>query len=104
MTRHSSGNSKGQRLSALLVVVAGVCISWALVAEFILRIERRFWIWVPVYLVLLVLYWVPAWGAIASRAQAIEGRGVRWMSEGGCLFIAFLVFLLLCALLAIVFM
>lgn len=99
-----SGNSNSRRLSALLVIVAVVCISWAVTAEFLLGIERRYWIWLPVYLVLLVLYWVPAWGAIASRAQDIEGKGVRWLSETGCLVIALLVFLLLCALLAILFM
>lgn len=99
-----SDQSKWRRLSALLIVVIGVCISWAVIAEFMLGIERRFWIWVPVYVVLIVLYWVPAWGAIASRAQGIEGKGVRWLSESGCLFIALLVFIILCALLAILFM
>ena len=93
-----------RRLSAILVVVAGACISWAVIAEYILGIERRYWIWVPVYVVLIVLYWVPAWGAIASRAQDIEGKGVRWLSEGGCLVLALVVFLVLCALLAILFM
>ena len=96
--------SKWRRLSALLVVVAGVCISWAVTAEYLIGMERRYWVWLPVYLVLIVLYWVPAWGAIASRAEDIEGKGVRWLSETGCLVVAMFVFLVLCALLAILFM
>ena len=100
----SSDHTKWRRLSALLIVVAGVCISWAILAEFMLGIERRVWIWVPVYVVLVVLYWIPAWGAIASRAQNIKGQGKRWLSETGCLVVAMLVFLVLCALLAILFM
>jgi hypothetical protein len=104
MNQPASDKSKWRRLSALLIVVAGACISWALIAEYLLGIERRYWIWLPVYLVLVVLYWVPAWGAIASRAQAIEGKGVRWLSETGCLVVALFVFLVLCALLAILFM
>jgi hypothetical protein len=104
MTQLPPDKSRRRRLSALLIVVAGVCVSWAIIAEFILGLPRRYWIWVPVYVVLVVLYWVPAWGAIASRAQDIEGRGSRWLSEGGCLAIALVVFLLLCALLAILFM
>lgn len=104
MNQPTSDKSKWRRLSALLIVVAGACISWALIAEYLLGIERRYWIWLPVYLVLVVLYWVPAWGAIASRAQVIEGKGVRWLSETGCLVVALFVFLVLCALLAILFM
>lgn len=102
--RKPADSEKWRRVSALLVIVAVVSISWAVTAEFLLGIERRYWIWLPVYLVLVVLYWVPAWGAIASRAQGIEGKGVRWLSETGCLVVALLVFLVLCALLAILFM
>jgi hypothetical protein len=104
MTQQPLDKTKWRRLSALLIVVAGVCLSWAVIAEYLFEFERRYWIWLPVYLVLIVLYWVPAWGAIASRGQDIEGKGVRWLSETGCLAIALLVFLLLCALLAILFM
>lgn len=98
-----SDPARWRRLSALLIVVVGVCVSWAVVAEFLLGIERRYWIWVPVYLVLVALYWVPAWGAIASRSESVADHGARWLKETGCLLIALVVFLVLCALLAILF-
>lgn len=100
----SPDHTRWRQLSALLIIVAGVCISWAVIAEYLLGIERHVWIWVPVYLVLVVLYWIPAWGVIASRAEDIEGQGKRWLSETGCLVMALVVFLVVCALLAILFM
>ena len=58
----------------------------------------------PVCLVLLVLYWLPAWGAIASQAEDIEDPRARLARTGGCLFVALVVFLVICALLVILFM
>lgn len=93
-----------RRLSALFIIVMIVSISWAIMAEYLLRIERKDWIWVPVYLALLALYWVPAWGAIASQAEGIADRKVKLAKTGGCLLAALVVFLVICALLAILFM
>lgn len=96
--------SRRRRALGLVIVAIVVAASWAILAEGILGIDRKYSFWVPVYLLLLVLYWVPAWAAIATRLEDIPEKRSRLAKGGGCLFFAFVVFLLICALLAIVFM
>jgi membrane protease YdiL (CAAX protease family) len=96
--------SRRRRALGLIIVVVGVAASWGILSEGILGIDRKYAFWVPVYLLLLVLYWVPAWAAIATRMEDVPENRSRLAKGGGCLFVAFVVFLLICALLAIVFM
>ena len=96
--------TKWKRLASFIVVFLIATICWAIVAESILQIERKYWIWPPIYLLLVVVYWVPAWGAVASQLKELPNRRSRIYRGTGCLFMAMVVFLVLCALLAIVFM
>lgn len=91
------------RLAGLLVVMFGVALSWAILAEYVLDIDRYYWLRFPFYFLFVVLYWIPAWGAIASHLEGLPGNRQRWIRGGGCLFVALAVFLLICLLLAIVF-
>jgi hypothetical protein len=91
------------RLVGLLVVIIGVAVSWVILAEFILHIERDYWLRFPLYFLAIILYWIPAWGAIASRMEDVQNPRERWVQGAGCLFVALVVFLLICLLLAILF-
>lgn len=89
-----------RRLGLLAVALIAV-LSWALIAEYMLDIAVRYWAWLPVYLLLIVFYWLLVFGAIADHLQDIPERGERWLKGAGAVFVALLVFLLLSALLAI---
>ena len=91
------------RLVGLVVVVFGVAVSWVILAEYVLDIDRYYWLRFPFYFLFVVLYWIPAWGAIASHIEELPGNRQRWIRGGGCLFVALAVFLLICLLLAILF-
>lgn len=90
-----------RRRLGFVVVAVGAAISWALIAEYLLQIERRYLAWLPVYFVLIVFYWLLVFGAIADHLQDIPARGERWLKGVGAVFVALLVFLLLSVLLAI---
>ena len=92
---------KFQRRFGLFVVAGGAALSWALIAEYLLDIERQYWAWFPVYLVLIVFYWLLVFGAIADHVQDLRTRRERWLKGGVALIVALLVFVLLSALLAI---
>jgi len=92
------------RLAGFLVVVFGVTISWVILAEYILNIERDYWLRFPLYFLLIIVYWIPAWGAIGSRMEDVADTRTRWLQGAGCLFVALVVFLLICLLLAILFL
>jgi hypothetical protein len=107
VTGESSGNPKKRwayRLVGLVVVVFGVAVSWVVLAEYVLDIDRYYWLRFPFYFLFVVVYWIPAWGAIASQLEDISGTRERWIRGGGCLFVALAVFLLICLLLAILFL
>lgn len=93
--------ARWQRWLGLVMVLIGVALSWAIVAEFMLGIQRRYWIWVPLGLAGVVLYWIPAWGAIGAHLEEVEDRRARWLRGAGCMALALVVFLLVSALLAI---
>lgn len=88
----------------LLAVILGVTVSWVILAEYILHIERKYWLPFPLYFLAIVLFWVPAWGAIASRMEDVQNSRERWIQGAGCLFVALVVFLVICLLLAILFL
>jgi len=96
--------SRVYRLAGFLAVIIGVAASWAVLAEFILGIERDYWLRFPLYFLLIVIYWIPAWGAIGSRLEDVPGTKERWVQGAGCLLAALAVFLLICLLLAILFL
>lgn len=106
MSRNRPGDRntlKKRRLTALLVVLAAVVVSWPVIAGRLLGIEREIWLWIPFYLLFIVLYWFLAWGAIAGRLEDLPDRRNRWLKGSGCLALALVVFILMCALLAVVF-
>ena len=106
MTEQSPNSPKKTRvyrLVGLLVIIFAVAVSWVVLAEYILHIEREYWLRFPLYFLAIVFYWIPAWGAIASRMEDVPGTKERWVQGAGCLFIALGVFLLVCLLLAILF-
>lgn len=91
---------KRRRLTALFVVLAAVAVSWPVIAVYLLGLPRVYWLWVPFYFVFITLYWVLAWGSIAGHLEELpEGRD-RWIKGSGCLVLALIVFILLCALIA----
>lgn len=94
---------KAYRLAGLLVVVVGVAVSWVILAEFLLDIEREYWLRFPLYFLAIILYWVPAWGAIASQIEKLPSTRERLLRGGGCLLVALAVFLLVSLLLTILF-
>jgi hypothetical protein len=100
----SSKRGRVYRLAGFLVVVFGVAVSWVILAEFILHIERDYWLRFPLYFLLIIIYWIPAWGAIGSRMEDVADTRARWLQGAGCLFVALVVFLLICLLLAILFL
>ena len=107
MTEQRPGKSRQRRvfrLVGLLVVIFGVVASWAILAEYILNLERDYWLRFPLYFLLIIAYWIPAWGAIASRMEDVPNTRERWVQGAGCLFVALVVFLLICLLLAILFL
>ena len=97
----SSKRGRVYRLAGFLVVVFGVAVSWVILAEFILHIERDYWLRFPLYFLVIIIYGIPAWGAIGSRMEDVADTRARWLQGAGCLFVALLVFLLICLLLAI---
>jgi len=99
-----SRRSRVYRLAGFLVVVFGVTVSWVILAEYILHIERDYWLRFPLYFLLIIVYWIPAWGAIGSRMEDVADTRTRWLQGAGCLFVALVVFLLICLLLAILFL
>jgi len=99
----ASGREKWRRFYGLLAIVLAVSVSWAIVAEYLLEIEPRYWLRVPLGLLLVVGYWVPAWGAIGSYLDDQADPQRRSLRAVGCLGVALLVFLLVCALLAVLF-
>ena len=92
------------RLAGLLVVIFGVAVSWIILAEFVLDIEREYWLRFPFYFLFVVFYWIPAWGAIGSHIEDLPTARQRLVRGAGCLFVALAVFLLVCLLLAILFL
>lgn len=107
MKKNPPGNPKGRRayrLAGLLAVIFGVAVSWVILAEYVLDIEREYWLRFPFYFLFVVLYWIPAWGAIASRIEDLPSARERMLTGGGCLFVALVVFLVVCLLLAILFL
>jgi hypothetical protein len=92
------------RLVGLLIVIFGVALSWVILAEYVLNIDRYYWLRFPFYFLFVVIYWIPAWGAIASQIEDLPGTRERLIRGGGCLFVALAVFLLICLLLAILFL
>lgn len=101
---NKSRKSKVYRLTGLLVVILGVAVSWVILAEYILHIERDYWLRFPLYFLFVVFYWIPAWGAIGSHIEEVAGTRERWVQGMGCLFVALVVFLVICLLLAILFL
>jgi len=91
-------------LVGLLIVIFGVALSWVILAEYVLNIDRYYWLRFPFYFLFVVIYWIPAWGAIASQIEDLPGTRERLIRGGGCLFVALAVFLLICLLLAILFL
>ena len=81
-----------------------MAVSWVILAEFILHLERDYWLRFPLYFLLIIIYWIPAWGAIGSRMEDVADTRARWLQGAGCLFVALVVFLLICLLLAILFL
>ncbi|MCW8872984.1 MAG: hypothetical protein OQK01_10250 [Xanthomonadales bacterium] len=107
MSKSSPGNPNKRRafrLVGLLAVFFGVAVSWVILAEYVLDIEREYWLRFPLYFLFIVLYWIPAWGAIASRTEDLPSTRERLLTGGGCLFVALVVFLVICLLLAILFL
>jgi hypothetical protein len=107
VTDQRPGNAKQRRVYRLvgfLAVIFGVAVSWVILAEYILHIEREYWLRFPLYFLLIVVYWIPAWGAIGSRMEDVPNTRERWLQGAGCLFVALVVFLLICLLLAILFL
>jgi hypothetical protein len=98
------GGRRAYRLAGFLAVVFGVAVSWVILAEFVLGIERDYWLRFPLYFVFIVLYWIPAWGAIGSRIEDLPSTRERLLTGSGCLFVALVVFLVICLLLAILFL
>ena len=97
------GQLRRRRLIAVLVVLAAVAVSWPVTAVYVLGLPRAYWLWVPFYFTFITLYWVLAWGSIAGHLEELpEGRD-RWVKGSGCLFLALVVFVLICALLAVFF-
>ena len=92
-----------RRLVAVLVVVAAVAITWPVIAVYLLGLPRAYWLWVPFYFAFITLYWVLAWGSIAGHLEELSDRRDRWVKGTGCLFLALLVFVLICAIFAVVF-
>jgi hypothetical protein len=95
---------RAYRLVGLLVVFFGVAVSWVILAEYVLDIEREYWLRFPLYFLFIVAYWVPAWAAIASRTEDLPSTRERLLTGSGCLFVALVVFLVICLLLAILFL
>ncbi|MGD8359528.1 MAG: hypothetical protein PVG42_15835, partial [Lysobacterales bacterium] len=92
------------RLAGMVMIFIGVSVSWALVAEFLLEIEPVYWLWLPLGLAAVFLYWFLAWGSIADKMEDIDNRRERWTKGAGCMVVALLVFLLICVLLGIFFL
>lgn len=97
------GQLRRRRLIAVLVVLAAVAISWPVTAVYVLGLPRAYWLWVPFYFTFITLYWVLAWGSIAGHLEELPDRRDRWVKGSGCLFLALVVFVLICALLAVLF-
>ena len=98
------GQLRRRRLIAVLVVVAAVAISWPVTAVYVLGLPRAYWLWIPFYFAFITLYWVLAWGSIAGHLEDLPDRRDRWVKGSGCLLLALVVFVLICALLAVFFM
>ena len=88
----------------MLVVVAAVAVSWPVTAVYVLGLPRAYWLWIPFYFAFITLYWVLAWGSIAGHIEDLPERRDRWVKGSGCLLLALVVFVLICALLAVLFM
>jgi hypothetical protein len=97
------GQLRRRRLIAVLVVIAAVAITWPVVAVYLLGLPRAYWLWVPFYFAFITLYWVLAWGSIAGHLEELSDRRDRLVKGTGCLFLALLVFVLICALVAVLF-
>ena len=97
------GQLRRRRLIAVLVVLAAVAVSWPVTAVYVLGLPRAYWLWVPFYFTFITLYWVLAWGSIAGHLEELPDRRDRWVKGSGCLFLALVVFVLICALLAVLF-
>ena len=95
---------RAYRLAGFLAVMLGVAVSWVVLAEYVLDIERDYWLRFPFYFLFIVLYWIPAWGAIGSRIEDLPTTRERLLTGSGCLFVALVVFLVICLLLAILFL
>lgn len=92
-----------RRFVGVLAIVLAASVSWGIVAEYLLDMEPRYWLRVPLGVLLVVGYWIPAWGAIGSYLDEQEDQHGRSLRALGCLGVALLVFLLVCALLAVLF-
>lgn len=98
------GQLRRRRLIAVLVVLVAVAVSWPVTAVYVLGLPRAYWLWVPFYFTFITLYWVLAWGSIAGHLEDLPVGRDRWVKGSGCLFLALVVFVLICALLALFFL
>lgn len=90
-----------RRTVGFAAVVLAVALSWALVAEYLLKINSRYWFWIPIGLLLVVLYWRLAWGAIGTYLESPVEEQRGWATGAGCMALALLVFVLICVLVSI---
>jgi len=98
------GQLRRRRLIAVLVVVVAFAVSWPVTAVYVLGLPRAYWLWIPFYFAFITLYWVLAWGSIAGHLEDLPDRRDRLVKGSGCLLLALVVFVLICALLAVLFM
>jgi hypothetical protein len=102
----STDRKKGrtQRLVGLFAIILGVAVSWVILAKFMLGVEHDDWIRLPLYFLAIVFYWNVAWAATATYIDDFATLRERWVRGAGCLFIALVVFLVVCLLLTILFL
>ena len=104
MDTQSAGDPKKRaRRSAIgfAAIVLGAALSWAVVAEYLLKISSRYWFWIPIGLLLVVLYWRLAWGAIGTYLESPVDEKRGWATGAGCMILALAVFVLICLLVSI---
>lgn len=88
----------------VLAVVLGAAVSWVILAKYMLGIDRDDWIRFPLYFLAIVFYWIVAWAATATYVEDFSRTRERLVRGAGCLFIALVVFLVICLLLTILFL
>ena len=95
----------GDNEFANLIGLCVACHQWAHTradrAEYLLKISSRYWFWIPIGLLLVVLYWRLAWGAIGTYLESPVEEKRGWATGAGCMILALAVFLLICILVSI---